>query len=127
MPNIKKKLKSIFKREESRWQNNSVAKILIFTPAMIFSSILMIPCMILSLPLFILPTKYQKIGVQFLLRLQHTVSLSLWYFLGQYLFPGVIKFPFYFDIILVLLGVYFGFKNTINKMVNETLEKQNFS
>tara|TARA_B100000795_G_C22522519_1_gene331929 strand:- start:119 stop:502 length:384 start_codon:yes stop_codon:yes gene_type:complete len=127
MANIKNKLKSIFKREETRWQNNSIAKILLFTPAMILSSVLTIPCIMLSLPLLILPIKYQKNGVQFLLRLQHTASLSLWYFVGVYLFPGVIKVPFYFDIILVLFGVYFGFKNTINKMVNETLEKQGFS
>ena len=37
MANIKNKLKSIFKREETRWQNNSIAKILLFTPAMILS------------------------------------------------------------------------------------------
>ena len=115
-----------FKREEDRWQNNPVASLLIFTPAMFISSILTIPCIILSLPLLILPLTLQKIGVQFLLRLQNTISLSFWYFVGQFIFPGVIQLPFFIDTLLVLIGVYFGFRKTINKNVNETLEKQGF-
>jgi hypothetical protein len=117
-------LKSIFKREEKRWENNPIAQLLIFMPAMLLSSILSIPLMILSIPLLIFSAKFQKISIKFLLRLQHTISLSCWYFIGQYIFPNVIEFPFYLDIILVLGGVYFGFKNRINKMVNETLIKQ---
>ena len=115
-----------FKREEDRWQNNPIASLLIFTPAIFISSILTVPCIILSLPLLILPPNLQKIGVQFLLRLQNTISLSFWYFVGKWLFSDDEQMPFYFDTILVLIGVYFGFKKTINKNVNETLEKSGF-
>ena len=116
----------MFKREENRWKKNPIASLLIFTPAIFISSILTIPCIILSLPLMILQSNLQKIGVQFLLRLQNTISLSFWYFVGQFIFPGVIQLPFFIDTLLVLIGVYFGFRKTINKNVNETLEKQGF-
>lgn len=113
-----------FKREEDSWQNNPIASLLIFTPAIFISSVLTIPCIILSLPLLLLPTNLQKIGVQFLLRLQNTISLSFWYFIGQFIFPDVIQLPYFIDTLLVLIGVYFGFSKTINKNVNETLIKQ---
>ena len=119
-----KKIK--FKREEERWQDNPIAQLLIFTPAVVFSSILMVPCVILSLPLLLLPKKIQKLGMKLLLILQNTISLSFWYFIGQFIFPGVIELPMYVDYLIVLIGVYFGFIKTINKNVNETLEKQGY-
>ena len=74
----------------------------------------------------ILPTNLQKKGVQFLLRVQNTISLSFWYFVKGFYFPDVFKLPFYIDIILVLIVVYFGFNKFINKNVDETLAKQGF-
>jgi hypothetical protein len=49
-----------FKREENRWENNPFAQLILLIPASIISSILIIPCIILSLPLMILPTNLQK-------------------------------------------------------------------
>tara|TARA_B110000902_G_scaffold128809_1_gene150085 strand:- start:1602 stop:1988 length:387 start_codon:yes stop_codon:yes gene_type:complete len=115
-----------FKREENRWENNPFAQLVLLIPASIISSILIIPCIILSLPLMILPTKLQKKGVQFLLRVQNTISLSFWYFVKEFYFPDVFKLPFYIDILIVLIVVYFGFNKFINKNVDETLAKQGF-
>lgn len=115
-----------FKREENRWENNPFAQLILLIPASIISSILIIPCIILSLPLMILPTKLQKKGVQFLLRVQNTISLSFWYFVKEFYFPDVFKLPFYIDILIVLIVVYFGFNKFINKNVDETLAKQGF-
>jgi|TARA_B110000908_G_C10195405_1_gene422652 hypothetical protein len=130
MKKIKFKFKALLptldEKEEDRWQNNPIAQLLLFMPATFISSILIIPCLILSLPLTILPAKFQKNGMQFLLRVQNTISLSFWYFVGKWLFSDDEQMPFYFDTILVLIGVYFGFKKTINKNVNETLEKSGF-
>ena len=121
---ILKKIK--FKREEVRWQNNPIAQLILLIPASIISSILIIPCIILSFPLMILPTKLQKKGVQFLLRVQNTISLSFWYFIKDFYFPDVFRLPFHIDIILVLVVVYFGFNKFINKNVDETLANQGF-
>ena len=115
-----------FKREENRWENNPFAQLVLLIPASIISSILIIPCIILSLPLMILPKKQKKKGVQFLLRVQNTISLSFWYFVKEFYFPDVFKLPFYIDILIVLIVVYFGFNKFINKNVDETLAKQGF-
>ena len=111
------------KKEEDIWENNPIAQILIFMPASIISSILMIPCIILALPLTILPEKTQTISMRFLLRILHTVSLSFWYFVQEYYLPDIIPIPFKLELILVLCGVYYGFNKTINQLVDETLEK----
>lgn len=115
-----------FKPEEDRWENNPFAQLILLIPASIISSILIIPCIILSLPLMILPTKLQKKGVQFLLRVQNTISLSFWYFVKEFYLPDLFKIPFYIDILIVLIVVYFGFNKFINKNVDETLAKQGF-
>ena len=115
-----------FKNEEERWENNPIAQLLIFTPAQIVSSILIIPCIILALPFTILPNNIQTIGVRFLLRVQHTISLSFWYFVQEYYLPDILPIPFNIEVFLVLAGVYYGFRKTINELVNETLEKQGF-
>ena len=115
-----------FKKDEDRWENNSIAQILIFIPASIISSILSIPCIILALPISVLSNKFQSACMRFLLRLQHTLSLSFWYFVQEYYLPDIIPIPFKYELILVLCGVYYGFNKTINEMVNETLEKQGF-
>ena len=115
-----------FKNEEDRWENNPIAQLLIFTPATIVSTILIIPCIILSLPLTLFPDNIQTIGMRFLLRVNHTISLSFWYFIQEYYLPDVIPIPFNIEVFLVLAGVYYGFRKTINELVNETLEEQDF-
>jgi len=85
-----------------------------------------IPCIILALPLNLFPINIQIVGMRFLLRLQHTISLSFWYFVQEYYLPDVIPIPFNIEVILVLVGVYYGFSKTINELVDETLEKQGF-
>ncbi len=115
-----------FKKDEDRWENNPIAQMLIFMPASIISPILNIPCVILALPLSMLSNKSQVVGMRFLLRLQHTLSLSFWYFVQEYYLPDILPIPFKYELILVLFGVYYGFNKTINEMVNETLEEQGF-
>ena len=119
-------MKFKFQKKEDRWGNNPIAQILIFMPAQIISSILMIPCIILALPLTILPEKTQTIGMRFLLRILHTVSLSFWYFVQEYYLPDIIPIPFKLELRLVLCGVYYGFYRTINELVDETIKKQGF-
>ena len=119
-------MKFPFKKEEDHWKTNPIAQLLIFTPASIVSSILIIPCIILALPLNLFPNNIQIVGMRFLLRLLHTISLSFWYFVQEYYLPDVIPIPFNIEVILVLVGVYYGFSKTINELVDETLEKQGF-
>ena len=114
-------MKFPFKKEEDHWKTNPIAQLLIFTPASVVSSILIIPCIILALPLNLFPNNIQIVGMRFLLRLQHTISLSFWYFVQEYYLPDVIPIPFNIEVILVLVGVYYGFSKTINELVNEMI------
>ena len=86
-----------FKKDEDRWENNPIAQMLIFMPASIISPILNIPCVILALPLSMLSNKSQVVGMRFLLRLQHTLSLSFWYFVQEYYLPDILPIPFKYE------------------------------
>ena len=109
------------KKHTHRLRNNPVAQIFIFLPASVISTILVIPLTILALPLIIFPEKIQTSVMRFLLRIQHTLSLSCFYFLSKYFLEG---YDFYaIEEIFLLYYVYNGYNKEINEMVNETLEK----
>ena len=118
----------LFKRSEERWKDNQFASIVFFGPASLISSVLVIPMTIISIPLVIFSLKYQRIIMRFLLRLTHAISLSFWYFIGDYFgldfeFVFSIRLPHYIEYSLLILSTYIAWKNTINNMVEETLNK----
>lgn len=119
-------MKFKFTKEEDRWKDNPLAQMLIFAPAAIISQLLVLPFVIIALPLTIFSNTIQLIGMRFFLRLQHTISLSFWYFLAEYYYPDLLPLPFWIESIFVLVGVYIGFNKIINDLVNETLIKQGF-
>ena len=113
----------LFVRQEKRWENNPIAKSLLYIPASIISSILILPLTILILPFLIFNKKVQKGVLKFLLYIQHTVSLSFWYFIIDFLFPNTVLYSIWIKYPFTLIFVYVGFKKTIESMVNESLEK----
>ena len=119
-------MKFKFTKEEDRWQDNPIAQLMIFTPAVLISQILVLPFIIIALPLTLFSNKIQLFGMRNLLRLQHTISLSFWYFLSEFIYPDILPLPFWLESTFVLIGVYIGFKRKINALVNETLIKQGF-
>jgi len=117
---------SFFKREEVVWKDNPVAETLLYGPAIIITTILSIPLFIISLPILIFNKKTQRVLMRFLLSVQHTIGLSFWYFAKEYFFPDILTIPLYIEIPVVLLSVYFGFKNSINILVEESIVKFGF-
>ena len=113
----------LFVRQEKRWENNPIAKSLLYIPASIISSILILPLTILMLPFLIFNKKVQKGVLRFLLYIQHTVSLSFWYFIIEFLFPNTILYSIWIKYPFTLIFVYVGFKKTIECLVNETIDK----
>ena len=118
----------LFKRSEERWKDNEFAKIAFFFPASIISGILILPMTIIALPIALFGPKSQRKVMRFLLTLTHSVSLSFWYFILEYFgldfeFFLSIDLPPYVEYPMTFFGTYIGWKNTINTLVNETLEK----
>ena len=116
----------LFERQEKRWEKNPIAKFLLYIPASIISSILILPMALLSIPFLIFNKKTQKAILTLLLNLQHMMSLSFWYFIMDIFSPNTMGVPFCFGYPLTLAFVYIGFKKTINCMVNESLTKVGF-
>ena len=116
----------LFERQEKRWENNPIAKFLLYTPASIISSILVLPMTLLSIPFLIFNKKTQKAVLTLLLNLQHMMSLSFWYFFMDILFSNTMGVTFWVGYSITLAFVYIGFKKTIKCMVNESLTKAGF-
>ena len=116
----------LFVRQEKRWENNPIAKIFLYIPASIISSILVLPLILISIPFLIFNKKIQKAVCTFLLYLQHMISLSFWYFIIDFLFPNPITKSIWIAYPFTLVFVYISFKKTIECMVNESLAKVGF-
>lgn len=116
-------MKRLIKRDEILWNNNPIARILIYLPAKIISSILAFPLIILSLPAALLGKQSEIRWVRILLEIQHTVSLSFWYFIGDAILPSVLNIPGHIKALFILVVTYFNFKHTIKTLTNETLSK----
>ena len=116
----------LFVRQEKRWEENSIARLLLYIPASIISSVLVLPLTILVLPFLMFNKKIQKGVSKFLLHIQHTISLSFWYFIIEILFPNTMRFPIWIEYPLTLIFVYISFKKTIECMANESLSKAGF-
>lgn len=119
-------IKRFVKKDEKLWEDNSLAKILIYTPAVIITQLLVLPFIILAVPFMLFGKSFQNSIIKFLLTIQNTIGLSFWYFISDYFFPDLIPLPFYFEIPLCLLVVYFNFKVTISTLTNKTLNKYYF-
>ena len=116
----------LFVRQEKRWENNPIAQVLLYIPASIISSILVLPMILLSIPFLIFNKKTQKTVFSILLYLQHMMSLSFWYFIFDILFPNTTTISIWISYPLTLAFVYISFKKTIECMVNESLARAGF-
>lgn len=118
----------LFKRSEERWKDNEFARLFFFVPASLISGILVVPMTIISLPLTLFKNNTQRNIMKFLLRLTHSISLSFWYFIADFYgfdfeFVFSIPLPVYVEYSILIGGTYFAWKNTINNLVQETLDK----
>ena len=126
-----KKLYVKFLDEGRTLKDNPIFSLLVFSPATVISSILIIPGVVLTLPLLLFKKKIQNIGLKFLLYVQHSVSLSAYFIAEEVLFDYVlwgIKWPESFewsDVVYGSLGAFFILYRSIKKMVKETMEKYN--
>ncbi len=120
-------IKRFVKKDEKLWEDNPLAKILIYTPAVIITQLLVLPLVVMTVPFMLFGKSFQNSIIKFLLTIQHTIGLSFWYFVSDNFFPDLIPLPFYYEIPLCLLFVYFNFKVTITTFTNETLNKYNFN
>ena len=114
----------LFVRQENRWESNPLAKILLYIPASIISSLLVIPLIIFNLPFLIFNKKTQLLFLKFSFYVQHIVSLSFWYFIIELYFPETMNFPIWIEYPICLVFVYIGFKKTIEGLVFYSFEKQ---
>lgn len=120
-------MKRLVGKDEKIWEDNPLAKILLYAPAGIITSILVFPLIILSLPIGLFNRKSQYHIIKVLLTIQNTVGLSFWYFISDYFFPEIIALPYYIEIPICLLFVYVNFKETIGTLTKESIEKGGFS
>ena len=126
-----KKLYVKFLDEGRTLKDNPIFSLLVFSPATVISSILIIPGVVLTLPLLLFKKKIQNIGLKFMLYFQHSISLSVFFIaeevLVDFLLWGV-KWPESFewsDLVYGSLGAFFILFRSIKKMVKETMEKYN--
>ena len=119
-------IKRFVKKDEKLWEDNPLAKTLIYTPAVIITQLLVLPLVVMTVPFMLFGKSFQNSIIKFLLTIQNTIGLSFWYFVQEYYLPDILPIPFNIEVFLVLAGVYYGFRKTINELVNETLEKQGF-
>jgi len=117
--------------EKKTLKDNYVFALLIFTPATLISSILVIPLIIIALPFLIFPRNVQDKVTKFLLYIQHSVSLSCFYVFEEvawdYFFNDII-WPDSFNYMDVVYGSLFAFVflyRSIKQMVGETMQKMN--
>lgn len=111
-------IRNIF-NDQKLLNENPIFKILVFTPASIISSILIIPCIIVCLPFSLFNLRTQKVATRFFLYIQQSISLGGLYVIEELLFKDFQ----YYDIILGSVFAFFGFYKSIKLMVNETLDK----
>lgn len=111
-------LKNLF-NQKKLLKENPIFKLLVFSPASIIASVLIIPFSIVSLPIALFRLSIQKPVTKILLYTQHSISLG-----GLYVIEEIIFDDFqYHDIILGSIFALFAFYRSIKSMVAETLEK----
>ena len=116
-----KKLYVKFLDEGRTLKDNPIFSLLVFSPATVISSILIIPGVVLTLPLLLFKKKIQNIGLKFMLYVQHSISLSVFFIaeevLVDFLLWGV-KWPESFewsDLVYGSLGAFFIYIDQLKK------------
>jgi len=103
-------------------KDNQVMKWILYTPAIIISSVLIPLMTVLALPSLIFSRLIQNKVTRFLLYVQHAISLSWPYVLYQYYFLD--SFNIY-TIAAACIVMLFLCYSSIKEMVNENMEKIN--
>ena len=112
-----KRLFSFFS-DQKLLNENPIFKLIVFTPASIIASILIIPFTIISFPLALFKLSVQKPLTKLLLYIQHSLSLG-----GLYVIKEILSKDFqYYDIILGSIFAFFAFYKSIRSMVAETIK-----
>tara|TARA_Y100000813_G_C24157126_1_gene350236 strand:+ start:1775 stop:2182 length:408 start_codon:yes stop_codon:yes gene_type:complete len=107
-------------------KDNPFFSVLIFLPASITTSILIIPMVIISYP-FSYFFREQEIKImKATLYIQHSIGLSTWLIIEEILLSKLFSFNFSFgfsDVIIHSLIAFILFYNSIKEMIHETLNK----
>ena len=90
-------VRNIF-NDQKLLKENPIFALLIFTPASIISSILVIPFIIICLPFSVFNLRIQKNATKFFLYIQHSISLGVLYVIKEIIFRDFQ----YYDIILLV-------------------------
>lgn len=112
--------------ESKRLKDNPFFSILIFFPASITTSILIIPMAIISYP-FIFFFKQQEIKImKAALYIQHSIGVSTWLILEEIMLSKLFSVNWSFgflDFIIHSLIAFILFYNSIKDMIHETLNE----
>lgn len=115
--NLLNNFKNIF-NDQKLLNENPIFRVLVFSPASIIASVLIIPFSIISLPLALFRLSTQKTLTKILLYTQHSLSLGGLYVIEEVLFKDLQ----YYDIILGGIFALFAFYRSIRCMVSETMK-----
>jgi hypothetical protein len=117
------KLKRFIRRGEKIWSDNPIARLLIYAPASIIASILSVPMILLAIPFTIFGRRVEKKCTAILITIQHSISLSFWYFVADFIFPSIIPFHPLVNCFVIITLTFINFRTTINSLTDETLQK----
>ena len=117
------KLKRIIKRGEKIWSNNPIALLFLYTPASIITSILTIPMIILARPATLFGRGVERKWSAVLISLQHSIGLSFWYFVADYIFPSIFPLNPFLNFCAIIALTFFNFRITIKSLTQESLKK----
>jgi len=123
------KLKNFYNKhisETKLLKDSPLFNILIFFPASITTSILIIPMVIISYP-FSYFFREQEIKImKAALYIQHSIGLSTWFIIEEMLLSKLFSVNFSFgflDLFIHSLIAFILFYNSIKKMIHETLNE----
>ena len=107
-------------------KDNPFFSILIFFPASITTSILIIPMVIISYPFSYLFRKQEIKIMKAALYIQHSIGVSTWLILEEIMLSKLFSVNWSFgflDFIIHSLIAFILFYNSIKEMINETLNE----
>jgi hypothetical protein len=119
----KMKLKRFIRSGEKIWSDNPIAQLLIYAPASIIASILSVPMILLAIPSTIFGHRVERKWTTILLTIQHSISLSFWYFVADFIFPSIVPLHPVVNCFAIITLTYFNFQITIKSLTDETLQK----
>ena len=112
--------------ETKRLKDNPIFSILVFFPASIITTILIIPGVIITIPLVYIFKKQELTIVKVGLYMQHSLGLSAWLIIEETLLANIFSVNWSFgvsDVIINALIAFIVFYNSIKEMIHETLTK----